>query len=189
MLKLIKKKFYFIRHGRTDWNDKNLCQGQVNIPLNPIGINEIEQICPLISGLSFSRIVTSPLLRTLETARIIQKHTQRPIEILEEIQEKGWGAMEGATSAEMYKIEEQEENNESFISELTIESRSLFKSRILSGMNIALEEDTPLIVSHGRVFLILSEILGIPPIRQIPNAAIMECNPTDSGWNLILHRT
>ena len=74
--------FYILRHGRTDWNEKNLCQGQIDVPLNTGGINEIEQICPLIADLNFSKIVSSPLLRAFESAKIIQKHTLFPLEIV-----------------------------------------------------------------------------------------------------------
>ena len=184
---IIKKKFYFIRHGRTDWNEKQLCQGQIDIPLNQSGKNEIEQICPLLEELSFTKIITSPLSRAFQSAKIIQHHTGHQLEIVEGIQERGWGQMEGATSQEMYAIEENEECNPKFVAGFNIECRIQFQTRIILALNTILKEGNPLIVSHGRVFLALSEILGIPRIRQIPNATIIECIPDDGSWEMIYH--
>lgn len=188
MNELIKNRFYFVRHGKTDWNDKNLCQGQLDIPLNESGREEIRQLHSAISHLSFSRIVSSPMSRALESAKIIQQYCNKPLEIVDEIKERHWGSLEGISSAEMYRIEEQEEGNVEFFIDNGVESRPLFKQRIIKGFNIIFEnEETPLIVSHGRLFLVLSEILQIPLIRQIPNGAIIECIPDQKGWSTKIH--
>jgi bisphosphoglycerate-dependent phosphoglycerate mutase len=34
---VIQKKFYFVRHGTTDWNIQQLCQGHTDIKLNELG--------------------------------------------------------------------------------------------------------------------------------------------------------
>lgn len=184
---LIKKKFYFVRHGKTDWNKKNLCQGQMDIPLNQEGIEEADQLYPLITTLSFSKIFTSPLTRALQTAQIIQKYCQYPIEIVDAIKERKWGLMEGSTSAEMYQVEQLEERNIPYNSHFGIESREAFKLRVLHGINSTLSKETPLLVSHGRVFLVLLEILRIPLIRQLPNATIVECTPLHDKWKIAFH--
>ncbi|MGB7127969.1 MAG: histidine phosphatase family protein [Candidatus Rhabdochlamydia sp.] len=186
---LIKKKFYFVRHGKTDWNKQNLCQGQIDIPLNQSGIEEIEQLSSLLITLPFSKIFTSPLLRALQSAQIIQKYCSLPIEVIDALKERGWGSMEGSTSADMYQIEELEEKDASYVSHFGIEPRLAFKQRVLYGINSALNQETPLIVSHGRVFLILLEILNLPFIRQISNATIIECNPFDDKWQITFHST
>lgn len=188
MHELIKKKFYFLRHGKTDWNNKNLCQGQTDIPLNDEGRKEIELICSLLSKLSFSKIITSPLLRAFQTAEIVQKYFSFPIQTIDEIQERGWGKLEGGASIEMYRVEEEEESFLYPDPKLEIEPRNAFKNRIVSGINTVLKDnETALIVSHGRVFLVLCEILKIPLIRQIPNGIIIECNPLNDGWNILFH--
>lgn len=187
MTDLVKKKFYFVRHGKTDWNKKNLCQGQMDIPLNQKGMKEAEQLYPLITTLSFSKIFTSPLTRALQTAQIIQNYCLHPIEIIDALKERKWGLIEGTTSTEMYRIEQLEEQNIPYISPFGIESRSAFKLRVLHGINSALNKETPLFVSHGRVFLILLEILKIPLIRQLPNATIVECIPFCDKWKIAFH--
>ncbi len=187
MNSLTKKKFYFVRHGKTDWNSKQLCQGQIDIPLNQEGKDEVYQISTLISKLPISKIFVSPLRRALESAQIIQEQFPAQLTIIDDLKERGWGTLEGASSIEMYQIEENEELDPHYILGYNIEPRNMFRGRIVRGINIALEEEKPLIISHGRVFLVLCEILSVPLIRQIPNATLIECNPFDNGWQLKFH--
>ena len=185
---LNKKPFYFVRHGKTDWNEKSLCQGQVDVPLNEKGRKEIEDLCPLLFSLQFSKIWSSPLKRALESAQIIQNHSSVPLEILEDLKERGWGEREGYVNTHMYQIEEEEEKNRDFIPGYGIENRSAFRSRLIQGLNLVLSHEAfPLIVSHGRVFLVLSEILQVPLVRQIPNATVIECCPKGNKWEVKLH--
>lgn len=188
MQELIKGRFYFIRHGKTDWNDKKLCQGQTDIPLNLQGKEEIKQLCPLIKKLSFSTIFTSSLTRALESALIIQNECQSSVRILDDFKERFWGTMEGASSEEMYRIEEKEEKDPHYNPGRSIEPRSIFKARILQGMNQALLTKDPLIVSHGRVFLVLCELLEVPLVKQIPNAVILKCDYEDHKWQIKMIR-
>ena len=186
MANLTKKKFYFVRHGMTAWNEKNLCQGQLDIELSEVGRLEAKRLSEFIKVFSFSRICVSPLSRALETAKIIQIMLPKcELQLINELKERSWGQLEGASSIEMYQIEEMEEKNPYLFLDKGIENRDVFKSRILRGLNIALNyEDEPLIVSHGRVFLSICELLNVPLIRQIPNTTLIECSPTHKGWQI-----
>lgn len=186
MSKLIKKKFFFVRHGVTDWNEKQLCQGQLDIELNEAGRLEAKNLAEFIKEFPFLRICVSPLKRALETANIL--HKMKPtseLQVIDELKERSWGELEGISSTEMYRIEELEEKNPHLPPEKGIEHRGAFQSRILQGLTLALSrEDEPLIVSHGRVFLSLCELLDIPLIRQIPNTTLIECSPSKNGWQV-----
>lgn len=184
---LIRKKFYFLRHGKTDWNDQQLCQGHKDIPLNHSGRAEVLLVCPLIKTLPISTLVTSPLSRAYESAEIIKKMHPLNLEVIDELKERGWGEKEGISSQAMYSIEREEEADCQFDPGCGIEPRSDFKMRIIKGINKALQFENPLIVSHGRLFLCLSEIMGVPPIRQIPNATVIECTPKQDNWTLTFH--
>lgn len=186
MEKLINKKFFFIRHGVTEWNEKQLCQGQLDIELNEAGRQEAKKLGEFIKFLSFSKIYVSPLKRALETAKILQETLPEcQLELIDELKERSWGELEGIASAEMYRIEELEEKNASFFPQRGVEERGAFKSRILQGMNKVLSyENEPLIVSHGRVFLSLCDLLNVPLIRQIPNTSLIECSPFKDGWQI-----
>jgi broad specificity phosphatase PhoE len=185
MQEIIKKSFRFIRHGRTDWNDRSLCQGQIDIELNQAGIAEAHALGLRLVQESIGAIFTSPLKRALETASIISGYQEQCLlHCVEELKERSWGRLEGISSDQMYKIEELEEADPNFQEEDTIEPRASFKSRIVEGINMILagEEANPLIVSHGRVFLVLCEALNVPAVRQVPNTTIVQCMPTSSRW-------
>lgn len=181
---LLNKRFYFVRHGVTDWNKRQLCQGQIDVELNSEGREEAKVLGHFLQEFMFSKIWASPLKRALETAQIIQQVIpQCPMHIVDDLKERGWGELESAQSSEMYAIEIAEEQDALFKVGKGVEPRNDFKSRIIRGMNRILSDDEiPLIVSHGRVFLTLCEILQIDLIRQIPNLMLIECLPSPKGW-------
>lgn len=68
----MKRSFYLIRHGETDWNRKTKrLQGHTDIPLNEIGRAQAQSLGPLIQDLGITRFVSSDLSRAHETAKII----------------------------------------------------------------------------------------------------------------------
>lgn len=59
----LKKDFYCIRHGQTDWNVQRRAMGSVDIPLNPTGEAQVRSVCQewivsSIGPLFLSRITT-----------------------------------------------------------------------------------------------------------------------------------
>lgn len=186
MDKIIKEKFYFVRHGKTEWNARQICQGQLDIALSDEGRKEAERLGESITC-SFPTICSSPLKRALETAQILQSRLAVPSIIeIDELKERAWGEMEGGSSEAMYLIEEAEEKNQPIPQYRGMETREAFKGRIMKGFNRALSSGpSSLIVSHGRVFLCLCEILEVPLIRQIPNTTLITLEPTKTGWKYL----
>lgn len=64
-------KLYLIRHGKTDWNQKGLLQGDFNIPLNQEGRLEILKVREAFKNKKVDLCFSSPLERAYETAKII----------------------------------------------------------------------------------------------------------------------
>ena len=69
----------FVRHGQTEWNTKGLMQGREDIPLNEVGLAQavdtaqgIKSACQS-AGITFDKVVSSPLLRASVTAEMIAK--------------------------------------------------------------------------------------------------------------------
>ncbi len=62
---------YVVRHGQTDWNLKNKIQGQADIPLNKLGKKQAYDLQVLLKDISFQYVISSPLLRAKETAKIL----------------------------------------------------------------------------------------------------------------------
>ena len=64
---------YLIRHGQTAKNKANLLQGRSDVPLNEEGIRQAERAGEYLRqrGVRFGRVYSSPLIRSIETARAI----------------------------------------------------------------------------------------------------------------------
>ena len=65
---------YIIRHGQTDLNKARVLQGRSDAPLNEDGIRQAQEARELFLryGISFDRIYSSPLIRAVTTAGIIE---------------------------------------------------------------------------------------------------------------------
>lgn len=66
---------YFIRHGQTDYNVQQRFQSQLDIPLNRTGRQQAEKLRQYLSSnqIQLQPIISSPLSRATETARIIAR--------------------------------------------------------------------------------------------------------------------
>lgn len=97
MLKLI-----LVRHGETLWNREGRFQGKQNAPLSILGTKQAQLLAKRLAGEEFDAIYTSGLRRALETAKIIAKgHSETPIEVREELNERDHGILEGLTFEEV----------------------------------------------------------------------------------------
>lgn len=92
-------KIYAIRHGQTDYNLNRLVQGWTDHPLNQNGIDQAALMGRFLKKqmISFTKIISSPLIRSTDTARIIQKWMglELPIEIDNSFIERNFGVFEG----------------------------------------------------------------------------------------------
>jgi len=86
---------YVVRHGQTDWNIQGRIQGSSDIELNSTGINQAQQTAELLKNIDFDVIYSSPLKRTVDTAKII--NTYHNVNIIEDIRiiERNFGNFEG----------------------------------------------------------------------------------------------
>jgi probable phosphoglycerate mutase len=86
---------YLLRHGPTAWNGEDRIQGRSDVPLSPEGRALLRRfrLPEMIAG---ARLVSSPLIRARETARLL---TGREPLIEQTLIEAQWGAWEGLTRA------------------------------------------------------------------------------------------
>lgn len=73
------KTFYFVRHGRTDWNLQRKLLGRDDIPLNDLGIADALAHQRFFADIALNEIVCSPLKRACQTARVINEEKNVPI--------------------------------------------------------------------------------------------------------------
>ena len=85
---------YVVRHGQTVWNLEHRCQGISDIPLTEIGREEAKKLAPLVKSLDIDVVISSPLERAIDTAKILVNN-ELPINIDDRIIERDWGMNEG----------------------------------------------------------------------------------------------
>lgn len=90
-------KLYIMRHGETVWNTLKKLQGTADIPLNEKGVRFAEITGEALSGVPFDFAVSSPLIRAVETARLVLKGREIPVYTDERIREIDFGEMEGTS--------------------------------------------------------------------------------------------
>lgn len=90
-----------VRHGETDWNRQRRWQGRLGVGLNELGRRQAAAAVPLLTDVGWSWMVSSPLDRTRQTARIIADSLpEMPISDDDEVVERAYGAAEGMLASE-----------------------------------------------------------------------------------------
>jgi broad specificity phosphatase PhoE len=89
-------RILLIRHGETDWNRIRRFQGRSDLPLNQKGKDQAHALALALKDESLTAIYSSPLIRTLETARLIKVfHPSIPLFEEEGLVEMNLGEFEG----------------------------------------------------------------------------------------------
>ena len=94
---------YLVRHGETDWNKNNLCQGHKDNPLNDYGRECAHNLGRKMKeqNLHFDVFMCSPLIRTKETLEIIKEELGKesePTILNPAFIERDFGDLEGETT-------------------------------------------------------------------------------------------
>ena len=67
-------RIYVMRHGTTVWNEKFIIQGRSNNRLSSNGKILVEEAAKKYNNVKFDIIFSSPLMRTMQTANIMNKY-------------------------------------------------------------------------------------------------------------------
>ena len=89
---------YLIRHGETDFSQKNIVQGQKDVPINSTGLKTIVRISDYISEhIIVKKVFTSDLLRCMQTCEIITNKLSNRVECVTSkwLREISLGVFEG----------------------------------------------------------------------------------------------
>jgi broad specificity phosphatase PhoE len=90
-----ERDFLCLRHGMTDWNAKGLFQGRSDVPLNEEGLAQALTAAQTFKASPPDIIVSSPLIRAAQTAKIIAAAAVMPVHIDEDLIECSFGSFEG----------------------------------------------------------------------------------------------
>jgi len=97
-----------VRHGQSEWNEKNLFTGWKDPKLTPKGVDEAIKAGKELkeAGYSFDKMFTSNLFRAQDTGRIILEQMDIPsIEVIKDVSlnERNYGDLAGLNKDEARK--------------------------------------------------------------------------------------
>ena len=84
-----------VRHGETEWNHLRRIQGQLDVPLNQVGLRQAEAVARRLSGRTPVALYTSDLLRASQTAAPIAEVCGLQAQPDPRLRERNFGAFEG----------------------------------------------------------------------------------------------
>jgi probable phosphoglycerate mutase len=84
-----------IRHGETDWNRQHRFQGQIDVPLNDIGLAQAERLSRHLADEPIDVLVCSDLQRALGTAEPLARQRGLTTEVQPLWREQSFGVLEG----------------------------------------------------------------------------------------------
>jgi broad specificity phosphatase PhoE len=90
---------WLVRHGETDWARLGRHTGRTDIALTDIGREQARALAPRLAGHRFGTVLTSPLARAAETARICGYGDVATLD--DDLMEWDYGALEGRKTAEI----------------------------------------------------------------------------------------
>jgi probable phosphoglycerate mutase len=89
-------KFYFIRHGESEANVLGeFSNSGTKHPLTERGRSQARDAARSLSGLKIAKVYSSPVLRAVQTAKVIARSLDAPLEITEALREWSVGDYEG----------------------------------------------------------------------------------------------
>jgi probable phosphoglycerate mutase len=90
---------WLVRHGETEWARLGRHTGRTDVPLTELGRSQAVAAGRKVAGQDFVAVVSSPLARALDTARIAGFADR--VEILDDLREWDYGEEEGRTTLEI----------------------------------------------------------------------------------------
>ena len=182
---------YMIRHGETDYNIQRKMQGWTDIPLNEKGIELAVETGRALRDVHFDRVITSPLRRAVDTARLVLEGRDIPYITDRRIMELGNGEWEGLTMEEIEARGVQEEFKKMWADPMHYKGapggESIQQLLVRTGeflddlfQNAEYQEETILVATHGAAMRAL-----LHRFYEDPNDFWHGCVPPNCSINIV----
>jgi broad specificity phosphatase PhoE len=167
------------RHGETAWSKSGQHTGRTDIPLTDVGREQARRLGTALAGRTFSRVVSSPLSRALETCRLAGFGAGVVVD--PDLQEWDYGIYEGRRRVDI----DRDEPGWTVWSRPIVDGESLAElgdraDRVIAGL-LPIGGDV-LVFSHGHFLRVLAaRWIEAPPLTasrlELATATISEL-----GW-------
>ncbi|SOC00482.1 probable phosphoglycerate mutase [Rhodobacter sp. JA431] len=167
MVALPPGAFWLMRHGETAANAQDIICGQTDLPLSARGRAQADQAAAFLADLPLARIVTSSLLRARQTAQALAARCGLVPEVIEDLAERNWGALEGQPRSALRREETPPGG----------EAPAAFRARIRAGFAQIDRSKPVLIVAHSGTAREIHALLSQAPHRRLWNAETVLWQP------------
>jgi broad specificity phosphatase PhoE len=183
-------KIYLIRHGETTGDTEDRFGGDYDDHLTELGKTQAKKLASELIGLNIEKIYFSPRIRARETAEIINKVTNIPVELLDDLRERNaYGILTGQVKSEAEKkypeLVKILSDPKATIS--GAEDYQSFKNRVINVFDklTKLPIDTLAIVTHGGVIsCFLREIIGRER-KKLNDCALIELECSEGKFTIV----
>jgi probable phosphoglycerate mutase len=185
-----------VRHGETAWNAEHRVQGQLDVPLNAVGLAQAHAAAKVLSREKFDAIYSSDLSRARQTAAPTAALLSMEVALDPALRERHYGIFERLTYAEVkirfpqdYARFEAREPDYNFQTGESLKDFSARSIAVISRIAKQHEGQSVLVFTHGGVLDKLYRfVTGLPltAFREfgIPNAGLNRIELTPSGWQI-----
>lgn len=149
-------EIFIVRHGETLWNREKRIQGSADIELSDYGRELAQKTAEGMKDIRFDRIISSPLVRAQETAKILRGSRNVPVETDPRIKEMSFGIYEGCILSETPGLQLFFDDPENYrapeggeVFRELLDRTADFMKNTVEPMAAAHDTERLLIVSHG----------------------------------------
>ncbi|MCK5332527.1 class I tRNA ligase family protein [Candidatus Parcubacteria bacterium] len=172
-------KFIFLRHGESESNVKKIKAGHLNkYHLTEKGIEQVENVSEKMKNEKIDILISSPIMRTKETAEIVKKHLNLEIKESDLIKEYDFGSWNGFSYSDLkeddlckkYQNLENNEDKYKFRFGGDGESRKDVEKRVREFIKENIEKypgKTILVVSHSGINAMFNRVLSEVSIKDV----------------------
>lgn len=173
-------KVYILRHGRTKWIEEGRTQGRKQNRLSKDGVRGVEATAEKLKDKKIDAIYSSPLMRTMQTARIVNEYHNVEIKKCELLTEIDQGVFTGKIWRNL--TDEEKELKSQRLKEYGMESLDEVATRVREFKKEILDKSpytSILVVSHGNICtmlesLILTNDISFDVLDSFLNAEVKE---------------
>lgn len=189
-------RLILVRHGQSEANASGIVQGRLDFGLSELGALQARLTAERLKDERVDRILTSPLKRAADTARVIAEMKEMRVEPVPALMEYDIGAASGLTGPEIRERYPEVTSAFAYGRRPTFpgeEGRDSFAARLETLLeSIKPSDETLVAVAHGGVVSALCQIImGLdlhrPGIFNVANCSLTEM-VRDPAGRMVLRR-
>lgn len=188
------QRVFIVRHGETDYNAQHRWQGQVDVPLNALGLEQAEKLAAHFADIELDAIYSSDLGRAYQTAQAVAAGKGLSVVKDKRLREISVGVFEGLTREELKRDYAQElelwDKDDNYVppngeSRVQVQERAY---KIWLELSALENYDTLLISTHGAFIRMLYKNLApqeYDRLKHIKNTSISLFEKKDGEWQMV----